>query len=1569
MRDVNQIQKELKRQLSHQVECKEKPTEHRRLSQDSARPAVASASSCKDPRDVPEFALQSNEQAVQWKNAVENWLSRPHPLGGTEADLQKAVASSGIVSKMAHLLSSVTHVPKPRVPMAETPLNIPFEAVHARSSGSTEQFGVISGQQDASAKSSVSAEEYKVIPGRQDGGARHSHCVSTEKQKVISGQQDGHARLAGNAEQQRLFVEEPSDIISKQMKQLARSSGSTEQYRVISGQQDASAKSSVSAEEYKMIPGRQDGGARFSHCVSTEKQKMISGQQDGHARLAGNAEQQRLFVGEHSDITSKQVKQHARSSGSTEQYRVISGHQDASAKSSVIAEEYKVIPGRQDGGEQFSHGVSTEKQKVISGQQDGHARLAGNAEQQRLFVGEQSDIISKQVKQHARSSGSTEQYRVISGQQDASAKSSVSAEEYKVILGRQDGGARFSHCVSTEKQKVISGQQDGHARLAGNAEQQRLFVGEQSDITSKQVKQDNVIKKDAKPSVPPVIIRKEEHREDPRLKIRRSLDEQVNSGLKSPNIPQISHGAPYNAEEALQAQGVKLESPFVTPVITSTTPSTPQLKYQVDGKSIRELLDKINVQNKEESTYKVALDDGTRRALELMKQQGAKNNKPEVPEAKKVVMDANTDSKLDTEVCTRDDKSVKRSSTSVTAAEENVKRIKIDNVSPAHENMSTIKGVVPRPSSKEEPAKHGEKAKGVRQPPRQRSVKKPQKISHVKEPKEQNDSSSGEEPTKPVVETTVPELSEAPFPKILSPECLKSPPTSVLMSKAPKVKLILRKKDSNDVGSQSHGNTGSSSEDVGSQSCGNTGRSSEDALSKQPSVTEEEEKGALERGRKVIDSPVSMDISPQCTTPSLPESVSPITVVSSKGRYQMPVPPTATPATTVHSAQSYATPVSSSFPFTPPLPEGPYRSTILPQPRPPLPGQQPVHLMPFVPPLPAASSGNTTPSLAGALPSLKGPTVSSASSGGSLPCNHLFQDASFVPHSAAASSFSPATSVAPTIMAFAGSPSYPPPPSAASVQIKNSTDAFSSPASSAGNFSTAFPGQQWTGALPHSRGFVFPVAPLPGVVAIPPTEALRWPTGPGLPRPILPPVPPARPLHVFPQQLACPPQTTPFQGSLGEIPVQQPQGGGFVPIGVPRFHLRPVPPARTAQITPLHPIFGAPPAPPQFQPHLPFQHPRPIGYWVAPLKPPAVHSGQTTGHVGHMPSPSPAQKHSKDLQQTSPSSSQKNQDSSVEKEQNGKEQNKEHSNDASSEGPKSNVSVQNEDENEKSNAQLEKQREVDMSKVEMVDVDTSKEEKVVTTTSIDKKATTGTDKEIASKAVEESVVGSAKQLSRDTDEVKVQDSETLIPDQMLLQELLKLSSKCEFASDSSANKENQIAEGQPRESSRDDSTDQRSKSLQGSHVADSVSSEVCIDVEEASQMAAGESKTSSSPVTPELSGNFGEEHLDVSVSSKIAGVVEIDCLPTITYQTEAERKGFKAKSRIYDILRQNAQQMISETDSADQEEVENVDDPDNPDSCAVDEDLIADDEGGVRMKLVMETCTRHLQTFKCSLGS
>lgn len=78
-------------------------------------------------------------------------------------------------------------------------------------------------------------------------------------------------------------------------------------------------------------------------------------------------------------------------------------------------------------------------------------------------------------------------------------------------------------------------------------------------------------------------------------------------------------------------------------------------------------------------------------------------------------MDVNIDSKLDIEVCIRDDKFVKRSSISGIVVEENVKRIKINNVNLVYENMLIIKGVVLILLFKEESVKRSEKVKGVRQ--------------------------------------------------------------------------------------------------------------------------------------------------------------------------------------------------------------------------------------------------------------------------------------------------------------------------------------------------------------------------------------------------------------------------------------------------------------------------------------------------------------------------------------------------------------------------------------------------------------------------------------------------------------------------------------------------------------------------------------------------------------------------------------------------------------------------------------------------------------------------------------
>lgn len=68
-------------------------------------------------------------------------------------------------------------------------------------------------------------------------------------------------------------------------------------------------------------------------------------------------------------------------------------------------------------------------------------------------------------------------------------------------------------------------------------------------------------------------------------------------------------------------------------------------------------------------------------------------------------------------------------------------------------------------------------------------------------------------------------------------------------------------------------------------------------------------------------------------------------------------------------------------------------------------------------------------------------------------------------------------------------------------------------------------------------------------------------------------------------------------------------------------------------------------------------------------------------------------------------------------------------------------------------------------------------------------------------------------------------------------------------------------------------------------------------------MVVVEFKNFSFLVILEFFGNFGEEYMDVLVSGKIVGVVEIDFLFIIIYQIEVERKGFKVKSKIYDIFR------------------------------------------------------------------
>lgn len=1255
LRVVSQIQKELKRQLSLKADVKEKPTEQRRHSLDSARLSVASVSSCNGSPAIPEFALQSNEQTVQWRNAVESWLSRPHPLGGTEADLQKATASSANVVKASHR-----------------------------------------------------SDQHGAIPRPQD------------------------------------------------------------------------------------------------------------------------------------------------------------------------------------------------------------------------------------------------------------------------VRERNRG--------STEQQMVIPGRQDVHGRLSLNSEEHRSFSGKEADDTSRQQKQEKVVKKDTKPSLLPLVIRKEEHREDPRLKMRHSLDEEPSTGLKSPNAPQTGHSIPYNAQEALLAQGVRMESTSTAPVASSSsttpstppTPSSPHLKYQVNDKSIKELLEKMNLQKREESSYKVTLDDGTRRALEIMKQQEeAKKRKPELQETNTISVDKKPDGKLDTSMHTNNQKPVKRSSSSVSATQEKEKRIKTDPVNPVSEKTSTVKTEVQKFPSREQPKKHKESRKEERQRPTERSEKKPPKSSQSKVPKKQTDSASDQEMLTPVVAPAVPELTEAPFPKMPCPDTLRSPPTSDPTSKAPKLKLILKPREPKEIS--------------GTPSIGDNSESSENKLTKQCTELENEQKVDLESDRKSVDSPVNMDISPQCTTPSGSGSASPITVVSSKGRYNLPTTPTTTLTTPV---PTYSTPVTSAFPFTPPLPQGPFRSPISPcQPRLPPTGQQQARPMPFGPTLSAVSSSGTTLPLPPAPPPMfhSSPIVS-VQTGGPLPVVPPSQAASsFVPQSAIpVSPVSPATPARPTMATFAGSPSFPPPPPVhpATHQRKSSLDALpnASVSSSAGQFPTAFPGQQWAPTPPPGQRIGFPttMAPLPGVVAMSPTEVPQWPTSSALPRPCLPPpgLPPraGRPPHVFPQPLGVPLPNAPFPGAPAEMPVIQPHGpgGGFVPAGVPRFPvppgppvppLPPVPPAGpplpqlggvsvAAQMAPVRPMFVTPPVPLQFQPRIPFQQPaRPIGYWVAPIKATPASIGKSTGPVGGMQSQSPGQKHSKESQST-PSAPKKNVDSNVEKAQKeGTEQKKEASKDVSSEGPKSST-VQKRVDKDGSNAQLEKQSEVAVSTPGETDANNSKEDKVVIVSQSNKETTPSKDKEITTKAIEESDVGSVKELSINTDKIKVTDSEEMSIDQQSHQEPNKPATTSTSSPDSVCSKPEQTKDETEVRLHREDSTIQTNKGNIGKD-AESVSSKMFDKIEEPRQVAVDdELQISSFRDTKELPGNFDEKHSDVSVNGNSVGVVEVEpsFYPHITtYQTEAERKGSKAVSKIYDILRQNAQQARSETDTADQEEEEDLDDPDkldNPDTGAMDDELNADEEGG-----------------------
>ena len=1140
---------------------------------------------------------------------------------------------------------------------------------------------------------------------------------------------------------------------------------------------------------------------------------------------------------------------------------------------------------------------------------------------------------------HVRSSGSNEQQRVFSGKQDVNLRTSVNAEQHREFSGQQDLPIRST---STEQQKVVSGQQDSHARYSGNTEQQRVFLGKNADVLLWQLKQGNVAKQDSTPAVPPLVVRKVEHRQDPRLKMRRSLDEELFTGSTSSSIPNTNNGMPYNAKESLQAQGVKLNTtsvPSMTVTTSSTTTTTQQPKYQVNSEFLKELLDKMKLQKPEKTTYQVTVVDDIRRYLDMMKnQEGLQRSKPESQDAKIVAKATKTDVEL---VTTSDEKSVKRSSSSVSATQEKGKRFKMDQVNPVKEKVPIATAVLPTPPSGERTMNSSsESRKEEKQTPARRPEKKVMKVSQEKEPKQHKDSPKSQAATastKPVEQTAVPELSEAPPPAISSLDTLTSPQsTSDKLPKAPKLKLILKKRDSKEVSAQP-------SSDDNSELPGNK-------LAKEPKETEHEEKADLRAERKSLDSPVSMDLSPQCTTPT--GSASPITVVSSKGRYHSQVTPTTTPTT------APTAPVSSAFPFNPPLPQGPYRSPIstgpcTSLPRPP---QPPLHPVLFPPPFPPAPTSGTS-----APPVLHSPSVSSAPPGGSLPFG------SPPPTSSTFALHSPITPVPPMTPSATSVPSGPLPSSSSFPPLP-----------------PAPPGlqhhdQQWAAPLPHNQRFGFPtnMPPLPGIVPLSPSDVPQWAANSSLSRPVLPPpgLPPTggRPHHVFPQ-------SAPFPRPVPEMPVVQPQGVGFPPIGVPRFNGLPMPPTpprlphlggvpAAPQMMPVRPMYGIMPSSLQFPPPPP--PPAPIGYWVAPIKTTPVPSGKPKGYADVIPSQSTEQKYSKE---STSSTSKKNEDS--ERDESRKEDkrdlgvakvqkdDKETNKETGSECSKGEASVKTMVDLEKSSAQTGDQTNATTSKSEMADADSPKEDKGLTAGNSDKNATPNKENVTDTEAIKEAVC-EVKLTSRKAEEAGAKDSEIPLLDQMSVNEPKESPMQIASTHDSTCSEENPNLGETERKAFNDDSTKHKDEDVVKNDGVDYVSRKTSTEVKDPCLADVEGSQISSSQHTTEPSGNFIDKHSDVSIAGNSVDFVDINtsfCLPTTTYQTEAERKGSKAVSKIYDILRRNAQESRSEAE----EEAEEADDPDkpddpdpdkpdNPDPSAMDDKLNTDEEGGDRMRLKSQT--------------
>lgn len=487
----------------------------------------------------------------------------------------------------------------------------------------------------------------------------------------------------------------------------------------------------------------------------------------------------------------------------------------------------------------------------------------------------------------------------------------------------------------------------------------------------------------------PLLMRKEQHREDPRLK-QHSVETEPRPGFESPEPCRNSNSIIYNAQEAEQEKGV-VEASITDQESVKSSSSTggTQVQYQVDEKSLKMILDNLLQSQKEVKSYQVSVDDGTRKALELFKhhkesQSEGSNVKEDVterglekliPEQAKIQHSGPQDdvSKRNVEVMeqqqeTQDgssnlqnrrefalDSNTMGKSNAADTTGDKTSVLKNDQNSTDNKDETPVRGVLLQKQAEDCCDKKQGKRRALDEEPKSNKVKAPKRQDMDRK------NPVSESVVKPMEPSAVPELAEDPFPAISSDslESFRNPsPNSNRARKAPKLKLILSKSktakgtstpslpEKNDL-------LGNKLDDLSQPAQRNSKLAKVDKPS--PDDTAKE--------RKTSESPVAMDISPVRTTPDIHGTVSPITVVSSKGRYNRAVSYTA-----VHSSQTYAPLSSTCFPFSPSLPQGPYRSPISPV-QPPIPLSSPLESSISLPgaSFPCVPAGASMPSSVGSM--------------------------------------------------------------------------------------------------------------------------------------------------------------------------------------------------------------------------------------------------------------------------------------------------------------------------------------------------------------------------------------------------------------------------------------------------------------------------------------------------------------------------------------------------------------------------------------------------------------------------